>query len=259
MNIMKTENSIRTLIVDDEPLACRRLARMLSGDQDIEIAGVCKSGTEALATMRDTKPDLLFLDIRMPDLDAFSVLQSMPLGSSPYVIFVTAFHQYAIRAFEVHALDYVLKPYDEERIKRATERAKSQIRGGEVRDFQDLLELIKHNEEPQYIQRFLVKQDHKFNLVHVDEIDWIEAVGRKVMIHSGETSYTLSTSIGTLEPRLDPARFLRNHRSSIINLDRIREFRRWTHGEFKVLLVDGTELRLTRSQAHRFKDLLGEK
>jgi two-component system LytT family response regulator len=250
--------SIRVLIVDDEAIACRRLARLLSSDPEIEITGIFRSAEQALVSIEQEAIDLIFLDIQMSEMDGFALLRLLPADRMPTVIFVTAYEEHAIRAFEVHAIDYLLKPFDRERLERALSRAKSEIREGQKRtDYERVLAFVKScNDRTPYMQRLMVRRDRRLYLFRTEQVDWFEAVGRHVRVHVKDDEYVLRESISELQTRLDPGKFVRNHRSSIINLERIRELRPWTHGEFKVYLCDGTELRLTRTQSKKFRGFL---
>ena len=248
---------IRTLIVDDEPLARRKIRNLLKGDTDIQVIGECGSAAEAVAGVTSGRPDLLFLDIQMPDADGFTVLKSLG-GSLPLVVFVTAHDRYAVRAFEVHAIDYLLKPFDRRRFEAAVEIAKARLRQGDAGEINNktlaLLEDIKATSS--YLERILVKSNGRFLFVKTPEIDWIEAEGKYVRIHLGKQSHLYREAMGTLESRLDPKRFIRVHRSSIVNLDRVKELEPWFHGEYRVVLTDGTRVMLSRSCRKKLTDLL---
>ena len=251
---------IRVLIVDDEPLARERIAGMLKGDSDIEIIGTCANGRDALAAIQKQSPDLVFLDIQMPEMDGFEVLQKIPPESMPLVIFVTAYDKYALRAFEVFALDYLLKPFDRERFQKALTRVKSEVFHRSESDFQQqvlaLLEDLKIR--PQSLTRMAVKSGGRIFFLRADEIDWVEAEGNYVRLHVGKESYLLRETIGALEEQLDRRKFLRIHRSTIVNIDRIQELQPWFHGEFRVILRNGTALMLSRTHREKLQELLGK-
>ena len=252
--------SIKALIVDDEPLACRRIARMLSNDPEIQVAAVCHNGKDAVAEIRRHSPDLLFLDVQMPAMDGFSLLKSLPPDLLPHVIFVTAYDQYALQAFDVHALDYLLKPFDRERFGEAISRAKSQIQQERKSNINhEILSLLENiDKKKSHLSRLLVKQNGRVSFVRTEEIDWIEAEGKYVSLHVGKEAYLVREAIGNIESQLDPKKFLRIHRSTIVNVDRIRELQPWFHGEYRVLLGDGTQLMLSRSYRQKLHELLGK-
>jgi len=251
---------IRVLIVDDEPLARDRIAGMLKGDSDIEIIGTCPNGRDAVSAIQKQSPDLVFLDIQMPEMDGFEVLQKIPPESMPLVIFVTAYDKYALRAFEVFALDYLLKPFDRERFQKALTRVKSEVFHRSESDFQQqvlaLLEDLKIR--PQSLTRMAVKSGGRIFFLRADEIDWVEAEGNYVRLHVGKESYLLRETIGALEEQLDRRKFLRIHRSTIVNIDRIQELQPWFHGEFRVILRNGTALMLSRTHREKLQELLGK-
>jgi two-component system LytT family response regulator len=250
--------AIRTLIVDDEPLARQRLRALLEADPDVELVGECGDGREAVAVLQKIRPDLVFLDVQMPALDGFGVLAAVG-GRLPVVVFVTAHDRYALRAFEVHALDYLLKPFDKDRFHTALARAKAQVRreqDGAVS--QRLLDLLKDVREPRNaLGRLVVKSGGRVYFVRVEDIDWVEAAGNYVRLHVGKEDHLLRESMAGLEARLDAARFLRIHRSTIVNVERIRELQPAFHGDYAVILRDGTELTLSRGYRDRLQALLG--
>jgi two-component system LytT family response regulator len=247
------------LIVDDEPLARRRIKRMLATDADVEIVGDCATGREAVAAIRDREIDLLFLDIQMPEMDGFSVLESIAPERLPLVIFVTAYDQYALRAFEFYALDYLLKPFDRRRFEKAMQRARERIlkeKGDALKERTiALLEEIKARSH--HLGRLVIKAGGRVFFIKTEEIDWIEAEGKYVRLHVGRESHLLREAIGSLESQLDPEKFLRIHRSTIVNIDRIRELQPWFHNEYRVILRDGTELMLSRSCRKKLGEMLG--
>lgn len=254
--------SLRVWIVDDEPLARERIRTLLNEDPSIEIAGESRSGSEALAAILDHAPDLVFLDVQMPELDGFGVLAALPPDRLPAVIFVTAFDQHALRAFEVHAIDYLLKPFAQDRFFDALTRAKALV--GHVASHASppasraqLLALLRevHAESA---QRIAVHVDGKILLLRQDELDWIEADGNYVKLHTGRKEHLHREPLKEFEARLDPARFLRIHRSIVVNLDRVRELQPWFHGGYVVVLEDGTELHSSRGHGERLRELFGK-
>ena len=255
---MDEKKKIRALIVDDERLARKRLRTLLAEDRDVEIVGECADGAEAVMAIERDAPDLLFLDVQMPELDGFAVLEAVGPDKMPSVVFVTAYDRYALRAFEVHALDYLLKPFDEERFQNALQRAKEQLRsesaGALEQRLMALLETFKAGQT--HVDRLLVKASGRVLFLKTDEIDWIEASGNYVRLHVGRESYLFRETMNAMEAKLDPAKFLRIHRSTLVNSDRIKEMQPWFSGEHVILLRDGTELRLSRGYRERFEERL---
>jgi len=251
---------IRTLIVDDEPLARERLRTLLQQETDIEVVGECADGRQALGAIGTEAPDLVFLDIQMPVLDGFGVIQSLEDRPLPAVIFVTAYDQYALRAFDVHALDYLLKPFTAKRFQKALERARSElIRGGDGKAGfeQRLINLLEDlNGEKRHPKRLVVKSSGRVYFLKIDEIDWIEAEGNYVRLHVGANSHLLRETMKGMEGALDPDRFIRIHRSTIVNTERIKELQPLFHGEYAVLLQDGTRLVASRGPENRLRRML---
>lgn len=257
---MADSPKIRVLLVDDEPLARDMLREMLQGDADVEIVGESCNGREALETIRSQEPDLIFLDVQMPEVGGFEVLASLGKDKAPYVIFVTAYDQYAVRAFEVQALDYLLKPFDQERFDSSWERAKAQLKrdrnGGMDQRIIALLEELKAGNK--YLERLVIKAAGRIYFLETSEIDWIEAEGNYVSVHSNKKSHLLRETITSLESQLDPKKFVRIHRSSIVRLDFIQEMQPWFHGEYRVILQDGTQLTLSRNHREKLQEALGK-
>jgi two-component system LytT family response regulator len=253
---------IRVLLVDDEPLAREMLREMLQGDPDVEIIGESCNGREALKAIRAQAPDLIFLDVQMPEVGGFEVISSLGKGKIPYVVFVTAYDQYAVRAFEVQALDYLLKPFDQERFDTSWQHAKSQIRrdqnngGGMDQRIIALLEELKSGKG--YLERLVIKATGRIYFLETREIDWIEAEGNYVSVHSGKKTHLLRETISSLEAQLDPKKFVRIHRSSIVRLDFIQELQPWFHGEYRVILQDNTQLTLSRNHRDKLQEALGK-
>lgn len=234
---------IRTLIVDDEPLARSNLAVLLRADPEIGVVGECGSGEEALGEIRVANPDLLFLDVQMPECDGFDVLELLGRNLPLAIVFVTAYDQYALRAFEAGALDYLLKPFDNARFELALSRAKHRIRLG--RDCAPKLE------------RVVIKTAGQISFVKISEIDWIEAADYYACLHVGARSHLLRRSLSDLEEDLDPNAFCRVHRSSIVNLERVRGLKLTPDGEYEVLLDTGTSVRLSRRYRKQLQERLG--
>ena len=253
---------IRTLIVDDEPLARRNLRVLLEKDPQIEIVEECRNGREAVKAIDSLSPDLIFLDIQMPEMDGFDVLTRVGPEHIHAIIFVTAFDQYALKAFDVHALDYLLKPFDDDRFAHALERAKAQIEAREInRVSKRLLALLEERESKRndsreqkgYLTRLMVKVSGRMVLLKIDEIDFIEADGNYVKLHVGRKTHLLREKMHDLEVQLDPAKFVRIHRSIIVNLDRIKELHPHLNGDYIVVLEDGRQLRLSRSRREQLE------
>lgn len=251
---------IRALIVDDEPLARELILDLLADDAEVEIAGECGDGLSAVAAIERHKPDLLFLDVQMPELDGFGVLEAVDDTPAPVIIFVTAYDQYALRAFEVHALDYLLKPFDRERFDKALQRAKHQIareRAGAVN--QELAALLADlKARPKPLERLVIKSAGRVFFLRAEEIDWIEAAANYVKLHVGKESHLLRETINGLAAKLDPDKFLRIHRSTIINLERVKELQPWFHGDYVVIMQDGTQLTSSRNYREQLYKLLGK-
>ncbi|HYE65769.1 MAG TPA: LytTR family DNA-binding domain-containing protein [Pyrinomonadaceae bacterium] len=256
---------IKTLIVDDEPLARRNLRALLKTDPDVEIIGEAGSGAEALRLIGKQSPDLVFLDIQMPEMSGFDVLEQIEAESIPIIIFVTAFDRYALRAFEVHALDYLLKPFDDARFEKALRQAKIQHEQRDINRLgRRLLALLEerdvrqtgHPRRAAYLSRFMIKSASRVFFLKVEELDWIEAADYYAELHVGRKSYLLRETMNDLEAKLDPEKFFRIHRSTIVNLDRVKEMHAHFNGEYVVILQDGTELKLSRSRRDQFRSLL---
>lgn len=240
---------IRALVVDDEAPARRKLARLLAGAGDVAVVGEAADGRAAVQAIRQHAPDLVFLDVRMPGLDGFGVVREVGAERMPCVVFVTAYDEYALRAFEVQALDYLLKPVSPSRFRTVLERVRRQLRGrgaGEALA-QRLGELLAQTPAtPDYLQRILVQRGGRGHLLRVEQIDRVEAARNYVRLHAGGDTYLLRRPLGTLARRLDPRRFLRVSRSDIVRLDAVKEVHAWFHGDQKLILEDGSELMWSR-------------
>ena len=249
---------IRTLIVDDERLARSLIKKLLARHPEFEIVGECADGREAVATVTEATPDLLFLDVQMPELGGFEVLERISSKHLPVVIFATAYDTFALRAFEAHALDYLLKPIDEDRFEEMLERVKTYISGRQIGATQDrLIGLVQElTEKRQTISRLAVKATGRVVFLKVEEIDWIEASGNYLDLHVGKECYLLRGRVNELEKKLDPERFFRIHRSTIVNLDRVKEFLPLFKGEGVVLLKDGSRLSASRSCSQKLQQFL---
>jgi len=245
--------TIRTLIVDDEPLARKKLRALLEREDDVEIVGECATGRAAVAAVKQASPDLMFLDIQMPGLDGFSTLEEIGEENLPKVVFVTAYDKYALRAFEVHALDYILKPFDRERMTQVLLRVRREIAPGATRQLLSLLEDLR---SPHH-QTLLVKHAGNIMFVPHEEIDWVEAADNYVRLHVGNNSYLLRETISNLETTLDQRSFARIHRSTIVNIRRIKHLRPLFHGDYEVVLKSGVRLTLSRTYRLPFERALG--
>jgi two-component system, LytTR family, response regulator len=254
------EQKIRVMVVDDEPLARERLRALLELQPDLEVIGECGDGGEALETLRQDRPDLVFLDIQMPELDGFEVLERLGTDRPPAVIFVTAYDQFAIRAFEVHALDYLLKPYDDERFGAALDRARTWLKtkgtAGEL-DARMTAFLADMRTAAKPADRLAVKSGGRVILIKTEDIDWVESADNYVNLHVGAEAYLLRETMNALEQRLPANRFLRISRSTLVNLDRIKELQPMFHGEYTVILRSGTRLTLSRGYREKLDVLMG--
>ena len=251
--------TIRTCIVDDEPLARERIRSLLDGEPDIEVVAECGDGQEAVATIRSQRPDLLFLDVQMPVLDGFGVLQALDGDVPPAVVFVTAYDQYALQAFEVSALDYLLKPFSVTRFRKAVHRVRTELtrEGGPVTS-ERLMSLLETFRPPdkKTSERIVLKSAGRVSFLKTDELDWVAAEGNYVRLHVGAQSYLLRETMKGIETKLDPERFIRIHRSTIVNTDRIKELHPLFHGEYAVILRDGTRLTASRGPENKLRRLL---
>jgi two-component system LytT family response regulator len=263
---MTTEvKKFKALIVDDEPLARRTIKALLEDDPSMEIIGECGSGPEAVNFIHEQPPDILFLDIQMPGMNGFEVLARIEHDRIPAVVFVTAFDQYALKAFEVHALDYLLKPFTDQRFKETLRQAKTNVEMKEMnRLSQSLMALLKEHaglqtgttKRKSYLSRFMIKLGGRVVFINAAEVDWIAADNYYIKLHVGGKSHLLRISMNELEEKLDPEKFLRIHRSTIINFDRVKELHQNPNGEYVVVLKNGTELKLSRSRRERLMELL---
>ena len=242
---------LKALIVDDEPLARALLRVLLARDPEVAVAGEC-GGVEAAARVERERPDVLFLDVQMPEVDGFDVLAALPSGHAPVVVFVTAYDQYAVRAFDVHAVDYLLKPVDESRFAEALARAKAQARARRHGAADPRLDALL-DDHARHARRFLVRTHDKTVVVDAADVDWIEAADYYATLHVGERAHLVRETLAGLARRLDPERFLRVHRSAIVNLDRVREIHPLFRGDAELVLAGGTRVRLSRTHRAEFK------
>jgi two-component system, LytTR family, response regulator len=256
---------IRAIIVDDEKPARRRLRELLEKQPAIAIVAECSNGAEAVRQIRAMQPDLLLLDIQMPGLDGFGVVEEISPAQMPATIFVTAYDQYALKAFEVNALDYLMKPFSDERFERSLVRVLSFVRTHRREELSHRILSLLDQVQPKQpnnigapLDCLMIKNGGRVHFLRVEEIDWIEAAGVYVQIHAAGKTWLHRISLGELEAKLDARKFLRIHRSTIVNLQRIRELHPHSHGDFLVVLHDGTELKLSRSYRQKVEASLGQ-
>jgi two-component system LytT family response regulator len=250
---------IRTLIVDDELLARRRLRALLEDEDDIEIIGEAGSGTVAVQAIANDKPDLVFLDIQMPGLNGFEVLRATASTHQPFVVFVTAHDEHAIHAFDIQAIDYLLKPVEEPRFREAVRRAVARARGGGRDDLsREMARLLEHVASPaaRAVDRIPIKRDGRVTFVRVDAIDWVEADGDLVRVHAGKDTHHVRETLASFEAKLPVTRFARVHRSIIVNAERVREVQPWFKGDYVLILHDGTKIRSGRTYREAVQALL---
>jgi len=244
---------VRALIVDDEPLARRGVILRLGKHKDVEVVGECGDGESAVQRILELSPDVVFLDVQMPGMDGFEVLRALPSGNLPAVVFLTAYEQHAVRAFEVHALDYLLKPVDDERFTAAVERVRQRMSASSRMKMADRLIQMLEQTTGKYVSRFTVKTGTRIQVVPVDEILWIGAAGDYAELHAGNRAHLLRETMNVLEEKLDPAKFMRIHRSRIVRTDGIVELHSIENREFTVKLSDGSEHRSSRTYADQLE------
>lgn len=251
-------DKIRALIVDDEPLAREGVRLHLDEHEDIEIIGECGSGEEAVNRIESDHPDLVFLDVQMPGLDGFGVIEAIAADQLPAIVFVTAYDQFALRAFETHALAYLLKPFETERFDKALDRVRTQLRArsGEAMDerLRDLVATLSGKER--FLERMVARTSGRIMILRVEDVDWIEAAANYVRVHIGSKQYLVRETMTHLEARLDPEKFLRIHRSMIVCKDRIKELEPLFQGDYSIILVDGTRLTSSRGYRDRIQSFL---
>jgi len=250
---------VRVVIADDEPLVRRGLRTFIGASSGLSLVGEARNGPEAVDVIRAQRPDLLFLDVQMPELDGFDVLEALAGEPMPVIVFVTAYDEYAIRAFDVHAVDYLLKPFDEDRFRTALGRARSRLaeRRADTIDqrLEAVLSALRAREE--YADRLLVKSEGRVTVVQVEDVDWIEAADNYARVHTARGRYLVREPIKSLERKLNPRHFARVHRSAIVNLARVRELQPMFGGEYVIILSTGTKLTLSRGYRDAFRDRLG--
>lgn len=249
----------RVLIVDDEPPARRHLKRILAADPNVTVVGECGNGRDAVAAITELKPDVVLLDIHMPELNGFEVIATVGVDQMPSVIFVTAYDEYALKAFDVRALDYVLKPVERDRLQRALQRARLQMNDTEqiTSTANQLRDLIRElHAKPARATRLAIKVDGKHVLVSTDSIDWVQAVDDYVRVHTGHSSYLVRGTLNAFQSQLPP-QFLRVHRSAILNTDKMREAAPTSQGDYTITLHDGRRMHSGRSYRRAVTDFLG--
>jgi two-component system, LytTR family, response regulator len=253
-------SKIRTMVIDDEPVARERIVGLLQQEQDIELIGECADGNQAINAIQQQSPDLVFLDVQMPACDGFHVIQQIGADRMPAVVFVTAYDEYALRAFEVHAIDYLLKPFGRDRFQQTLRHAREHLERRRAGDLgKRLLALVQDlKPEPQKLDRLVVKSGGRVFFLRTDQIDWIEAAGNYVRLHLAEDSHLFRETMNNMEARLDVRRFVRIHRSRIVNTDRIKELQPWFNGEYVVVLQNGARLTLSRGYREKLQERLGK-
>lgn len=251
---------IRTLVVDDEPMGRERVLSLLQQEDDVEVIGECSDGTQAIAAIQQHSPDLVFLDVNMPGANGFGVIDAVGADRMPNVIFVTAYDEYALKAFEYHALDYLLKPFNRDRFQETLKHARASLERRRAGDLGRRLLALVNDIKPDAprLERLVVKSGGRVFFLRTDEIDWIEAAGNYVRLHLGDESHLFRETMNRMEARLDSRRFVRIHRSRIVNSERIKELQPWFNGEYVVILRNGTRLTLSRGYRDRLQDQLGK-
>ena len=248
----------RVLVADDEPLARERLRMLLEREPGMQLIGECRDGAEAIAAIRQLQPDLVFLDVQMPGATGFDVIEAIGPARMPAVVFVTAYDRYALRAFDVRALDYLLKPFDRERFQQALGRARQLLQRESSGDLERrLLALVQDLKEPPRVDRFVVKSGGRVYFVRTSEIDWVEAAGNYVKLHVGREAHLLRETMTAIEGQLDPEVFFRIHRCHIVNIERVQELQPWFNGEYVACLRTGERLTLSRGYREKLQQRLG--
>lgn len=250
---------MKVLIVDDEPLARERVRRHLRDEPGVEIVGEAGNGREAVAAIEEKTPDLVFLDVQMPEMNGFDVLKALEENKIPAIVFTTAYDKYAIQAFEFHALDYLLKPFSRERFRRSVRHAREQLENSRQSGSIDerLVSLLENLKAKKYLERIVVKNSGRVFFIKTDEIDWIEAAGNYLKLHVGRDAHLIRETMQSIEAKLDPEKFFRIHRSTLVQIDRIKELHPLFGGDYAVILRNGTELNLSRNYRERLPELFG--
>ena len=250
---------MKILIVDDEPLARERVRRHLRDEPGIEIVGEAGNGREAVSAIEEKTPDLVFLDVQMPEMNGFDVLKALEENKIPAIVFTTAYDKYAIQAFEFHALDYLLKPFSRERFRRSVRHAREQLENSRQSGNIDerLVSLLENLKAKKYLERIVVKSSGRVFFIKTEEIDWIEAAGNYLKLHVGRDAHLIRETMQSIEAKLDPEKFFRIHRSTLVQIDRIKELHPLFGGDYAVILRNGTELSLSRNYRDRLPELFG--
>ena len=258
-SLVSGTKQIKAIIVDGDPTARNNIRDFLKTDPDVDIIDECSNGREAVQTIVAKSPDLMFLDTQMPELDGFGVIEAVGPDQLPAVIFVTAFDRYAVQAFAVHAVDYLLKPFDPQRFQTALDRAKTHLQLDPRKELnQRLNSILRELRGPgRKYERFVVKAGGRVFFLKNDEIDWVEAAGNYVRVHVGKETHLLRETMNAIAKKLDTALFIRIHRSAFVNIEKIKEVQPWFHGEYVVILRDGTQLTMSRSYRNNLPELLG--
>lgn len=257
-------SAIRTVIADDEGLARKKLRILLDSEPQVEVVAECQNGRETVAAIRSFRPDMLLLDIQMPDLDGFEVLSEISSDEIPQVIFTSAYDQYAIRAFEAHALDYLLKPFDQDRLHAAIERASTEMQRRKDQDLTnrilELLSAVKSGKPPvpEFEERLAIRTNGRVVFLSLEEIQWIEAAANYVRLNTGKVSYLFRETISRVSERLNPSHFVRIHRSAIVNVRQIKELIPVNSGEYVVVLHSGKELSCSRGYRTNLQHLISK-
>lgn len=251
-------SKIRALIVDDEPLAREGVRLHLETLQDVEVVGEARDGGEAVEMIQALHPDLVFLDVQMPGIDGFGVVEAIGVDAMPSVIFVTAYDQFALRAFDTHAVDYLLKPFDAQRLQSAVDHARTQIRGQRRNEVEERLVALlgELRGKGQFLERIVVRSSGRILILRIEDVEWLEAASNYVRIHAAGREYLLRETMTNLETKLDPSHFVRIHRSTIVRLNRIKELEPLFQGDYVLILEDGTRLTSSRGYRDRLQELL---
>jgi two-component system, LytTR family, response regulator len=255
-------NPIRLLIVDDEPLARAGVKRLLEHDDVIEVIGECADGAEAVVAILDQQPDAVLLDIKMPEMSGLDVVRTIGVERMPLTVFITAYDEHALRAFELHAVDYLLKPFDDDRFHQTIHRLKSEFRTRAAAQLSEkLLNVLQDTQPkaPRYLSRIVVRHDGRTLLIKTSDIEWIEAADYYARIHAtGGKQFLLRETMNDLDTKLDPEQFFRAHRSAIVNLEKVKEIQPYTRGEHVVIMTGGAKVRLSRGRREKLEERFGQ-
>ena len=248
------EHTFKVIIVDDEPLGRERICSLLAQETDMDVVAECRNGVEAVEAIREIRPDIVFLDVQMPELDGFGVIQTIGPEQMPAIVFVTAYDRFAVHAFDVHAIDYLVKPFEVGRFQEAIKQLRTRLSGQDVSHVEVKLgKLLDHlQEERPKLDRIMVKTSRRMYFVRVSDIDWIESAGNYIELHEGKKTHLVRQTMHAIEKQLDPNQFYRIHRSKIVNLDQVKEFVPMFNGEYEVIMLDNSRHALSR----RYRKLL---